>query len=84
MYLPQIVWLEFDYMNEHYEAEAIPAFYNVSNSVMPAYEIYFNNEYNGTIVQQNNGWLNNLMEEGLSKVIGRKLSTFLNTELSHF
>jgi len=82
--LSQIVWLEFDYKSKHYEAEAIPALCSISNTVIPAYEIYFDNEYNGTIVNENNGWLNNLMEEGLAKVIGRKLSAFLNNELSYF
>lgn len=85
MYLPQIVWLEFDYMNKHYEGEAIPVLANFDNSTVPAFEIYLHNEYNGTVVQQDNNWsLYNFFEEGLAKIVTRKLSVFLEPEPVNF
>ncbi len=77
MSLKQIVWLDFDYMNKHYEAEAIPALTNYNDSVSPAYDIYFNNEYSGTIIKDNNFWtLNSYMDNELLKIIRKKLCPF--------
>lgn len=81
MYLPQIVWLEFDYKNKHYEGEAIPVAIASKGALNPVFEIYFDNEYSGTAVQQNNTWaLNNFFEEGLAKIVGMKLISFLHRD----
>ncbi len=81
MYLPQIVWLEFDYMNKHYEGEAIPVAITSNGTKSPVFDIYFDNEYSGTAVQQNNTWkLNNFFEEGLAKIVGMKLISFLHRD----
>ena len=78
MSLNQIVWLDFEYMNKHYEAEAIPAFTTSSNSAfVPAFDIYFDNEYRGTIVKDSNHWAaNNYMDSDLLKIIRNKLFPF--------
>lgn len=81
MILNQIVWLDFDYMNKHYEAEAIPAF-TTNNAFVPAFDIYFNNEYSGTIIKDSNHWvLNNYMDGDMLKIIRNKLFPFLKTDL---
>ena len=73
MYFPQIVWLDFEYKNEHYEGEAIPAYATFSNST-PAFDIYFNNEYNGTLFKNNNNWTcNNYLDTAVVRIIGNKL-----------
>lgn len=78
MYLPQIVWLEFDYLNQHYIGEAIPVLTVSDNLQVPAFEIYLDNEYNGSVVKENNNWsLCNFVEEGLAKIISSKLSPYL-------
>jgi len=83
MSLNQIVWLDFEYMNKHYEAEAIPAFTASSNSAfVPAFDIYFDNEYSGTIVKDSNHWvLNNYVDNELLKLIRNKLLPFFRTDL---
>ena len=52
MNLKQIVWLDFDYKNKHYQGEAIAAVSTSNNCLLPAFEIYFDNEYNGTIAKE--------------------------------
>jgi len=82
MNLNQIVWLDFDYKNKHYEGEAIAAFSTSNNCKLPAFEIYFDNEYNGTICKQQGDWIpDNYIEEGLAKIISSKLFSFLMPEL---
>ncbi len=82
MNLNQIVWLDFDYLNKHYEAEAIPAYKASNNTFVPAFEIYFDNEYSGTIVKDSNHWaLNNYIDSDLLKVIRQKLFPFFKTDL---
>ncbi len=77
MNLNQIVWLDFDYMNNHYEGEAIPALTSQNSSMLPAFDIYFNNEYNGTLLKNDNQWTaNNYIEKGMVKIIGNKLLSF--------
>jgi len=77
MSLNQIVWLDFDYMNKHYEGEAIPAFTGQSNTSLPAFDIYFDNEYSGTVMKDNNHWsLNNYIDKELLRVIRNKLFPF--------
>jgi hypothetical protein len=76
MNLNQIVWLDFDYMNKHYEGEAIPAL-TQTNSMLPAFDIYFNNEYSGTLLKNENQWTaNSYIENGMVKIIGNKLLSF--------
>jgi hypothetical protein len=71
----QIIWLDFDYMNEHYEGEAIPL--AISDCSLPAFDIYFNNEYNGTIVRDDDHWIpDNHIDKRLMQIISRKLSVF--------
>ena len=77
MHLHQIVWLDFDYMNEHYEGEAIPAHAIQNNAVLPTYDIYFNNEYNGTLTKNDSHWTaNNHIDKDLARVIGNKLLAY--------
>ena len=71
MNLNKIVWLDFDYMNRHYEGEAIPSGIT-ENSSFPAFDIYFDNEYNGTICRSNNSWISEI-ETGMVNIIGRFL-----------
>jgi hypothetical protein len=78
MSLSQIVWLDFDYMNKHFEGEAIPVLISSNNSLSPAFEVYFNNEYNVTIVNDNNNWsAGNYTDQNLLKIIFSKLSPYL-------
>ena len=80
MNLNQIVWLDFDYMNKHYEGEAMPSFSTPNSSIPPAFDIYFENEYSGTIVKENNDWVSdNRIEDGLVRIITRKLSSLFNS-----
>ena len=80
MNLNQIVWLDFDYMNEHYEGEATPALSFTTSSMLPAFDIYFNNEYSGTVIQDENRWIpDQPMDSGLVKIIGRRLSNLFNS-----
>ncbi|MBV9963737.1 MAG: hypothetical protein JO072_15960 [Parafilimonas sp.] len=80
----QIVWLDFDYKNNHYEGEAIDISSVKNNCLLPAFDIYFNNEYTGTMRKQQDCWVADssyYMEEGIAKIIGRKLYSFLTPEL---
>ena len=80
MNLNQVVWLDFDYMNEHYEGEATPALSFPTGSMIPAFDIYFNNEYSGTVIQDENRWVpDQPMDMGLVKIIGRRLSNLFNS-----
>ena len=80
MNVNQIVWLDFDYMNEHYKGEAMPALSAANNSLFPAFDIYFNNEYSGTVIKDDNHWISdNRLEAGILKIIGRQLSNLFNS-----
>ena len=74
----QSLALNFDYENKHYEGEAIPA--SSKTSTTPAFDIYLDNEYNGTIVKTNNRWLSdNHFDNGLIAAIGSIIITLLMT-----
>ena len=81
MSLKKIVRLDIDNMNKHYEAEAIPALTNFNDSALPAFDIYFDNEYSGTIIKDNDFWtLNNYMDNDLLKIVRKKLYPFFLSE----
>ena len=78
MSLSQIVWLEFDYMNKHYEGEAIPAPLGSNKTAVPAYDIYFNNEYTGTIIKEGADSIStNFIDNNMVKIITHKLAPYL-------
>lgn len=65
----QCIHLNFDYMDKHYEGEAIHA--SSKHNSLPAFDIFFDNEYNGTIVKTANHWSSdNHFDSGLISVIG--------------
>jgi len=69
-------------MNEHFEGEAIPVLVLSNNSLSPAFEVYFNNEYNATIIKDNNSWsAGNYIDQDFLKVICSKLSPYLTPSL---
>ena len=79
MKLNQIVWLDFDYLNKHYEGEAIPCELTSDDLQSPAFDIYFDNEYNGTLLKNNNFWnAEKYLDNAMIKIIGNKLMPFLN------
>ena len=81
MNLHQTIWLDFDYMSKHYEGEAIPALVISNNAPAPAFDIYFNNEYNGTIVKDSKNWgAASYIEQGLLHIISNKLSPYLTLQ----
>lgn len=85
MYLNQIVWLDFDYKNNHYEGEAIASCFNKSSNPLSAYDIYFNNEYTGTMRKQQDCWVADnsyYMDAGIAQIIGRKLYSLLVPEIA--
>jgi hypothetical protein len=62
--------LNFDYQNKHYHGEAVPA-YAKQNNETPAFDIYLDDEYNGTIVKTKDRWISdNHFDNGLIAVIG--------------
>lgn len=70
--------LNFDYENKHYEGEAIPASSKKSTLANPAFDIFLDNEYNGTIVQTDDRWTSdNHFDHGLIAVIGSTIITCL-------
>lgn len=77
MNLNQTVWLDFDYRNKHYEGEAIPCLTIEDGSRLPGFDIYFNNEYNGTILKNDIYWISDI-DNGMVKIISCKLTSFFN------
>ena len=74
--MKQSIKLEFDYQNKHYKLEAIPASPKRFNASFPAFDIFLDNEYNGTIVKINNGWKSdNHFDNDLVSTIGILLIT---------
>lgn len=72
--------LNFDYGNKHYKGEAIPASAEQSSSTCPAFDIFLDNEYNGTIVKTNGHWTSdNHIDSGLIAAIGSIIITLLMT-----
>ncbi|HEY2725892.1 MAG TPA: hypothetical protein VGI61_01860, partial [Parafilimonas sp.] len=71
MNINQSLALNFDYENKHYEGEAVPASSEQSLSKNPAFDIFINNEYNGTIVKTDDHWISdNHFDSGLIAAIG--------------
>jgi hypothetical protein len=63
--------LNFDYGNKHYEGEAIPASSKKSSLANPAFDIFLDDEYNGTIVKTDGRWTSdNHFDNGLIAAIG--------------
>jgi|KBSMisStaDraftv2_1062788.scaffolds.fasta_scaffold1808083_1 hypothetical protein len=82
MNLNQIVWLDFDYKNKHYEGEAIATLSVKNNCTREVFEIYFNNEYSGALCKHQERWVPDMhLEEDLARIISSKLFTFLKSEL---
>ena len=80
MNLNQIVWLDFDYMNKHYEGEAIPSSSVLNNSHVPAFDVYFNNEYSGTMFVSDNNWISDChLDYDMGKIIRRKILSCFNS-----
>ncbi len=76
----QSLALNFDYENKHYEGEAVPASFKQDASSNPAFDIFLDNEYNGTIVRSNGRWASdNHIDSGLITVIGSIIITLLVT-----
>ena len=80
MNLKQSISLKFDYQDKHYEGEAIPASSEQTASVFPAFDIFFDNEYTGTIVKNHDRWISdNHLDNGLIAAIGSALITLIMT-----
>ena len=70
--------LNFDYENKHYEGEAVPAAAKQCTLTNPAFDIFIDNEYNGTIVKTDDRWTSdNHFDSGLITAIGSVLITLL-------
>ena len=77
MNLNQIIWLDFEYMNKHYEGEAIPASYILNNCRVPAFDVYFNNEFGATIfINDDNQVSECYLHHDILKIIRRKLMAY--------
>jgi len=73
----KIFELNFNYQNKHYNGEAIGA-YAKQNNDMPAFDIFLDDEYNGTIVKTNGRWISdNHFDSDLIAVIGSIIITLL-------
>jgi hypothetical protein len=78
MNLNQIIWLEFEYLNKRYEAEAIPASYILNNCRVPAFDVYFDNEFGATIfINDDNQVSECYLHHDILKIIRRRI-------MSHF
>ena len=74
----EIIALNFDYANKHYEGEAIPASSENASTTCPAFDIFIDDEYTGTIVKTGNNWRSdNHFDTGLIACIGSVLITLL-------
>ena len=74
----QSLALNFDYENKHYQGEAIPASSEKSSLANPAFDIFLDDEYSGTIVKTDNRWISdNHFDSGLITAIGSVLIAFL-------
>jgi len=75
----EIIPLKFDYKDEHYEGEAVPASPENASSC-PAFDIFIDDEYTGTIVKSNDSWRSdNHFDSGLIAAIGSVIITLLMT-----
>ena len=76
----QNIELNFDYQDKHYEGEAVPASSKQTSSSYPAFDIFLDNEYNGTIVKTDDHWTSdNHFDRGLIAAIGSIIITLLMT-----
>jgi hypothetical protein len=74
----QSLALNFDYNNKHYNGEAVPAAAKQCTSTNPAFDIFINDEYNGTIVKTDDRWTSdNHFDSNLVAVIGSVIIAFL-------
>lgn len=70
--------LNFDYGNKHYQGEAIPASSEKNSTANPAFDIFLDDEYNGTIVETDGHWTSdNHIDSGLIAAIGSVLIAVL-------
>jgi hypothetical protein len=76
----QSLALNFDYENKHYEGEAIPASSKQSFLTNPAFDIFIDDEYNGTIVKTDDRWTSdNHFDSDLVAAIGSIILAVLIT-----
>jgi hypothetical protein len=72
--------LNFDYQNKHYKGEAVPASSKQASSAYPAFDIFLDDEYNGTIIKTDDHWTSdNHFDSGLIATIGSIIITLLMT-----
>jgi hypothetical protein len=82
MNLNQVIWLDFEYMNKHYEAEAIPASYTVNNCRVPAFDVYFNHEFGATIfIDDDNKVSESYLHDDILRIIRRRIMSYFFHEL---
>ncbi len=63
--------LNFQYQDKHYQGEAITSSSKQNSAVFPAFDIFLDNEYNGTIVKAKDHWTSdNHFDSGLLAAIG--------------
>ena len=63
--------LNFYYQDKHYQGEAITSSSKQSTATFPAFDIFLNDEYNGTIVKAKDQWASdNHFDSGLIAAIG--------------
>lgn len=66
----RIIKLNFDYQNRHYNGEAIAAYARQNNDT-PAFDIFLDDEYSGTIVKTKDRWISdNHFDADLIAIIG--------------
>jgi len=67
--------LNFNYQNKQYNGEAISAYAKQNNDV-PAFDIFLDDEYNGTIVKTSGRWISdNHFDSDLIAFIGSIIIT---------
>lgn len=75
----KIIELNFNYQNKQYNGEAVAA-YAKQNNDTPAFDIFLDDEYNGTIVKTNGRWISdNHFDNELISVIGSIIITLIVT-----
>lgn len=74
------ITLNFDYQDKHYEGEAVSASSKQTAALYPAFDIFLDDEYNGTIVKTDDHWTSdNHFDSGLITAIGSIIITLLMT-----
>ena len=75
----QSIPLNFEYADRHYKGEAIQAS-SESTSSCPAFDVFLEDEYTGTVIKTNNTWRSdNHLDSGLLAAIGSVIITLLMT-----